>query len=83
MRSPSEIRSPTLTLTSATVPPVGAGTSYDAFTTVANWRAYGSIDHDGVYYGQKVHSLRPLIERGIGRDVSRQLRRLKLVLERG
>ena len=38
--------------------PVGASTSYDAFTTVANWRAYGSIDHDGVHYGQKVHSLR-------------------------
>jgi Polyketide cyclase / dehydrase and lipid transport len=27
--------------------------------------------------------LHPLIERGIGRDVARQLRRLKLVLERG
>jgi hypothetical protein len=29
-----------------------------AFTTVANWRAYGSIDHHGVLYGQKAHSLR-------------------------
>lgn len=38
--------------------PVGAPISHDAFTTVANWRAYGSIDHDGVHYGQKVHSLR-------------------------
>lgn len=38
--------------------PVGARISQDAFTTVANWRAYGSIEHDGVHYGQKVHSLR-------------------------
>lgn len=33
-----------------------------ALTTVANWRGYGSIEHDGVHYGQKAHSLRPLIE---------------------
>jgi hypothetical protein len=32
-----------------------------AFTTVANWRGYGSIEHDGVFYGQKAHSLRSLI----------------------
>ena len=31
-------------------------------TTVAHWRSYGSIHHDGVHYGQKVHSLRPLID---------------------
>lgn len=30
-------------------------------TTVANWRGYGSITHRGVHYGQKAHSLRPLI----------------------
>jgi hypothetical protein len=35
--------------------------SHDAFTTVGNWRAYGSIEHAGVTYGQKVHSLRELI----------------------
>jgi hypothetical protein len=34
----------------------------DALTTVANWRGYGSIEHDGVRYGQKAHSLRPLID---------------------
>ncbi len=34
----------------------------DAFTTVANWRGYGSIEWDGVQYGQKVHSLRRLVE---------------------
>jgi hypothetical protein len=30
----------------------------DAFTTVGNWRGYGSIEHEGVLYGQKAHSLR-------------------------
>jgi len=30
-------------------------------STVGNWRAYGSIEHDGVLYGQKCHALRPLI----------------------
>jgi hypothetical protein len=34
----------------------------DALTTVANWRGYGSIEHDGVHYGQKAHSLRKLID---------------------
>ena len=30
-------------------------------TTIANWRAYGSIEHDGVLHGQKCHALRPLM----------------------
>ena len=30
----------------------------DALTTIANWRGYGSVEHDGVHYGQKAHSLR-------------------------
>jgi hypothetical protein len=30
----------------------------DAFTTVGNWRGYGSIEHNGVFYGQKAHSFR-------------------------
>lgn len=29
------------------------------FTTIANWRGYGSIEIDGQLYGQKAHSLRP------------------------
>jgi hypothetical protein len=33
-----------------------------ALTTVGHWRSYGAIDRDGVQYGQKVHSLRPLID---------------------
>jgi hypothetical protein len=36
----------------------GAG----AFTTVGNWRGYGSVEHEGVHYGQKAHSMRPLME---------------------
>jgi hypothetical protein len=35
--------------------------TYDALTTVGNWRAYGSIEYDGVFYGQKAHALRPLM----------------------
>lgn len=34
---------------------------HDAFTTVANWRGYGSIEHEGVFYGQKAHSMRQLM----------------------
>ena len=33
-----------------------------ALTTVGNWRGYGSIEHAGAFYGQKAHSLRPLID---------------------
>jgi hypothetical protein len=38
--------------------PAGRITSHDALTTVANWRGYGSIEHKGVFYGQKAHSWR-------------------------
>ena len=31
------------------------------FTTVANWRGYGSIHHGGTMYGQKAHSMRALL----------------------
>jgi len=33
----------------------------DAFTTVGHWRSYGSIEHEGIHYGQRAHSLRELI----------------------
>ncbi len=36
----------------------GGDDAGDAFTTVANWRGYGSITHAGVFYGQKAHSFR-------------------------
>jgi hypothetical protein len=31
----------------------------EGLTTVGNWRSYGSIERDGVRYGQKAHSYRP------------------------
>lgn len=34
---------------------------WNAWTTIANWRGYGSITHAGVVFGQKAHSLRRLI----------------------
>jgi hypothetical protein len=42
--------------------PVGDEPVHDAFTTVANWRGYGSVEAGGVHYGQKAHSLRELID---------------------
>jgi hypothetical protein len=41
--------------------PCADGIATNALTTVGNFRSYGSIDRDGVHYGQKVHSLRMLI----------------------
>lgn len=41
-------------------PPAGRITRA-ALTTVGNWRGYGSIEHVGVCYGQKAHSLRRFI----------------------
>ncbi len=38
--------------------PVAGRITHDALTTVANWRGYGSIEHEGVFYGQKAHSVR-------------------------
>jgi hypothetical protein len=34
----------------------------DAFTTVGNWRSYGSLEHAGIRYGQRAHSLRELYD---------------------
>ena len=42
--------------------PPGGDIGYDGLTTIANWRGYGSIDHEGVFYGQKAHSMREYIE---------------------
>ena len=38
------------------------GVETDAFTTVGNFRSYGSIEHNGMHYGQKAHSLRNFVE---------------------
>lgn len=40
--------------------PVAGDGSSGPFTTVASWRGYGSVWHDGVHYGQKAHAMRPL-----------------------
>ena len=47
-------------------------TNTEGLTTIGNWRAYGSIEHEGAFYGQKVHSLRLLgdIPLRIGEPVS-------------
>lgn len=41
--------------------PVATELVYDALTTVANWRGYGSIEYQGTLFGQKVHTLRALM----------------------
>jgi hypothetical protein len=41
--------------------PVVEEITHDALTTVGHWRSYGSIEHDGMLYGQKAHSLRRFI----------------------
>lgn len=41
--------------------PVARRITHDALTTVAHWRSYGSIEHGGIFYGQKVHSFRRFI----------------------
>jgi len=53
-----------------TLPPVAlehwpmaeASPRRDAFTSVGHWRSYGSIEHDGVHYGQRTHAFRQLFE---------------------
>jgi hypothetical protein len=42
--------------------PVTPGDPYAPWTTIGNWRGYGSITHDGVLYGQKAHSFRRLLD---------------------
>ena len=41
--------------------PVANGPHSHTCTTVGHWRSYGSIHHGGLHYGQKAHSLRPLV----------------------
>jgi hypothetical protein len=43
-------------------PASGEAPSREAFTTVGHWRSYGSVEHAGVRYGQRAHSLRGLID---------------------
>jgi hypothetical protein len=41
--------------------PVARRITHDALTTVGHWRSYGSIKHEGIFYGQKAHSFRRFI----------------------
>jgi hypothetical protein len=36
--------------------------SRNAFTSVGHWRSYGSIEHEGVRYGQRAHAMRELFD---------------------
>ena len=42
--------------------PVADELTRDAFTTVGNWRSYGSIEENGIRYGQRAHSVRALLD---------------------
>jgi len=42
--------------------PMASRPAEGGWTTVGNWRGYGSIRHEGVQYGQKAHSVRALID---------------------
>jgi hypothetical protein len=42
--------------------PLAGDVVHAGLTTVGHWRAYGSIHHGGVHYGQKAHALRPLFD---------------------
>jgi hypothetical protein len=35
---------------------------YPGLTTIANWRGYGSAEYQGIFYGQKAHSLRHFMD---------------------
>jgi hypothetical protein len=41
--------------------PAAGAPRRDAFTSVGHWRSYGPIEHRGIHYGQRAHSLRELI----------------------
>ena len=42
--------------------PSAGGPGDGSFTSIGNWRGYGSVEHEGVHYGQRVHSMRPFME---------------------
>jgi len=41
--------------------PVARPRRNGSVTSVGNWRSYGTIIHDGIHYGQRAHSFRPLV----------------------
>jgi len=60
-----------------TLPPVvlgrwtaDGGITRHAMTTVANWRSYGSVEWEGVRYGQRAHSFRAFFDLPLATDVA-------------
>ena len=45
----------------------------ERITTIGNWRGYGSVEHEGVKYGQKAHSMRDLMTLAARTDAAFQL----------
>lgn len=43
-------------------PRADAAPQRDAFTSVGHWRSYGSLEHEGIHYGQRAHAMRSLFE---------------------
>jgi len=41
--------------------PAADGPARHGWTTVGHWRSYGPVVHDGVFYGQRAHSVRELL----------------------
>jgi hypothetical protein len=42
--------------------PAGGAPARPEMTTVGHWRGYGSIEHSGIHYGQRAHTLRRLVK---------------------
>jgi hypothetical protein len=42
--------------------PASTSPARPAMTTVGHWRGYGSIEHGGIHYGQRAHTLRRLMQ---------------------
>jgi hypothetical protein len=42
--------------------PSAGGPGDGSFTSIGNWRGYGSVEHEGIHYGQRVHSMRQFME---------------------
>lgn len=42
--------------------PVTTTAPVEGVTTIANWRGYGSVNHNGQFLGQKAHSLREFVD---------------------
>jgi hypothetical protein len=53
--------------------PAAGGPGDGSFTSIGNWRGYGSVEHEDVHYGQRVHSMRSFMELPTRTDASFRL----------